>query len=99
MQQTTEPNDNIEPSRKLEAFFAISVLWAVLGIVLWALGLLNISVAWILGPAAYLLDKKVTLDLMKRACEEVIASMDADYVPTPVNVVEFHDATNLGGMH
>jgi len=78
-----------------------AITWALIGGVLWALGVLTISFAWIIGPLAYLAHLNLVHAMVKRIVsdemEKVIDSLDLDDIHAEYGVVTYQDATGLEG--
>ncbi|MBB5276275.1 hypothetical protein HNR26_002327 [Rhizobium rosettiformans] len=85
---------------RLPTLMISAITWAVIGGALWLFGVIAISLAWIVGPLAYIVHlnllqemvRKIVSEEMEKVVDAVEMEIDSDFVP-----VSFQDASHLEG--
>lgn len=93
--------ETIEPqAKRLPTLMVSAIIWAVIGGALWLFGVIAISLAWIVGPLAYIIHlnllqemiHKIISEEMQKVVDAVELDIDTDFAP-----VSFRDASHLEG--
>jgi len=87
------------PSQGTGLVALVTVIWFVLGTLLWLFGVLTIHYLWIVGPLAYIAHLMLVGGMMRKIMEvefeklvDELTDMDGE-----IAVSTFHDATHLEG--